>query len=814
LSKALRIVAPFLLLVFLIYGLGKRHGPLPALANFLHPFHGVWVPPDDELKQLDKIAKIPGLFAPVTVKFDSNRIPHVFAQNDEDLYAVQGFLVAMDRLFQMEFMVRAGKGRLSEVLGKRTLDLDIMFNRLGMREASQESFELMQRDELTRKALDAYSRGVNAYIATLKDRDLPFEYKLLEVKPIAWEPVNSAVIQKVMAYNLTFWPQDLLLSRSRSRISEEDFHALFPVNPDVDEPIVPNDTKFTFTPTVPVAPATEFQTSTNAILPVPTPHPGNGSNNWAVGSKKSTTGYPIVSNDIHLSLQLPSYWYEIQLATPKTNAYGGTLPGAPGIIVGFNDKVSWAVTNGMDDITDWFELKFRDENKYEYLHGGIWRPVVARDREILVRDSTPVTITLRRTHFGPIVNEETETPVNPLIARGLAMRWGALTPSNELKTFLNLNRAKNFKECKQAIESYQTPSQNFICADQSGDYGIIHQGQLPVRWLGQGRLVSDGTDPIYDWNSGYISNDQLPKLVKPSRGYVLSANQPATGKDYPYYLPGMYDNSFRARRIKEMLDEKPKLSPEDLIHMQADSLIVVARDIVPTLVRNLPSDEKWTRLEQAALEEIKKWDYRAESDRSGAVIYDKWMANLVEEIWNDNFPNSKNYYYPRTQQTARLILDEPKSKWFDRIETDEVETLPILALRSFKKAIGELEDKLGGRAEEWQWGEYQPATFPHFAKFPGLEGKDRKTRGHAHAVFSNRSIHGPVWKTVVALGPEVKAWGVYPGGQSGNPISRYYDSFLDTWASGDLKKLEFLKSPDDKLEHELRSIEFTRAGAP
>ena len=808
-KKTFRFIAPFLLLALLIFGFGRRHGPVPSLGKFLHPFHGAWVPPDDDLTRLAKVSKIPGLKAPVTVRVDSNRIPHIFAQNDEDLYAAQGFMVASDRLFQMEFLVRAASGRLSEVMGKRTAELDIMFQRLGMADAAVEALQEMERDDLTETAIKAYSRGVNAYIATLKKRDYPFEYKLLEHQPLEWSPLNTALIQKIMAYNLSFWPQDLLLSRSRSRISEQDFLELFPVDTDVDEPIIPKDTKWKFVSSAPTPPPTEFQASTNAILPVPTPNPGNGSNNWALSPKKSTTGYPIVSNDLHLGLQLPSFFYELQLSTPDQNVYGGTLPGAPGIIVGFNRKVSWAVTNGMDDVTDWFELKFRDANRYEYMYDGGWRPVVSRDRQLIVRDQAPITFTIRRTHFGPIVTEDEEVPLNPLIPRGLAMRWGALAPSNEVKTFLLLNRAKTFADCRKALEGYDTPSQNFICADLSGDIGLVHQGRLPVRWRGQGRLISDGSDPFYDWNFGSIPNEQLPAVVNPSIGYIASANQPVTDANYPYYLPGIYDNTFRARRIRELLTAKQKYSPEEIVKMQSDVLLVIARDLVPAMVGRLPKNEKWDTTERLALEAFKKWDFRFEPDRAGAVIYDKWMMNLVEEIWNDNFPNQKNFYFPRTYQTADLILKHPDSKWFDRIETDEVETLDMLLLRSYKKSIEEIKEKLGGRPEDWHWGDYQPATFQHFAKFPGLEGKEMKTRGHMHTIFANRyGNHGPVWKTVVAMGPKLKAWGIYPGGQSGNPISRYYDSFVQTWADGKLKELEFITDEKADLKGEIRELSF------
>ena len=261
---------------------------------------------------------------------DKDQIKHIFAESDDDLYTAQGYVLASERLWEMEFLARVTAGRLSEIMGRRTLEFDKYFVKLGVPQAAKESAELMLNDPLTGPAIRSYTSGVNAYIETLKPDDYPFEYKLLNIAPEKWAPVNAAYLLKFMAYDLAGHNRELLLSRSRSRVSKDDFDTLFPLDLTLDrpnlEPIVPKGTKFSFGSRAPEIPEVEFLPDLKALDPVPQPHPSNGSNNWAVTGKKSVTGKPILSNDIHLSLTLPSLWYQVQLVSPTQNVYGIALP--------------------------------------------------------------------------------------------------------------------------------------------------------------------------------------------------------------------------------------------------------------------------------------------------------------------------------------------------------------------------------------------------------------------------------------------------------------------------------------------------------
>ncbi len=805
-------VMPFALLFTLIVFLGRQNEMIPPLGIFLHPIQGAWMPPDDQLKSFTDEMVLPGLRSQVVVRFDSDRVPHVFAETDDDLYYAQGFIVASDRLWQMEFIARVAAGRLSEIFGPRALEHDKMFVRLGIPEAAAETTELASHDQAAQTALEAYAKGVNAYIATLTDKTLPFEYKLLNYRPEPWEPVKSALLLKFMAYNLSFFNRDLQLSRNQSRLSEQDFNELFPLDLSIPEPIIPRGTTWRFQSAPPPTPSQPFRVQVEQRFPtIPMPNPSNGSNNWAVAGKKSTTGRPIVSNDVHLDYAIPSHWYQMQLVSPNQNVAGATLPGAPGIILGWNRHIAWAVTNAGTDIVDWFDLRFRDQQRHEYLHGGQWRPVISRDHQIKVRGHKPVTVTLLRTHFGPIVYGETEDPPNPIIPKGLAMRWGALNPSNELKAFLLLNHAKNFGECRAAIEEIDTPAQNIICADAGGDIGIFHEGLFPMRWGGQGRMVSNGEDPAFDWQ-GWISRSELPLSINPSRGFVLSANQAPTDSGYPHYLGGQFEVPYRGMRIAEILSSKTRFSPQDMVEMQGDSLLILARDLVPIFLNRI-NKGKLSDVETEAVALLEKWDFRVEKESGAAVLFDEWFKRVRIAVWSDQFPSDKNYYVPRAFETARLIQKDPESKWFDRLETDERETLNDLIQVSLHDAIGELRRTLASRPGDWRWLAYQPASFTHFGRIPGLGVDDVQARGHAYTIFANQKKHGPVWKSVVALGPQPEAWAIYPGGQSGHPGSRYYANFLEDWAENRLHRVHYLSDSAAPLKGEMKQFRFVGSEA-
>lgn len=812
LLKALFFAAAFFALIWV---LNQRWGSAPAMGQFLSPYRGVWIhrhsPADSEQPGAYSLR---GLKGTVQILVDTHQVKHVFADNDEDLYFAQGWLVASERLWEMEFTVRVASGRLAEVMGRRALEVDRFFSKIGLPEAARQSAELVLNDPLTGPAVRAYTEGVNAYIRSIKDpRDLPFEYKLFETRPELWKPENATLLQKFMAYSLSAISRDLALTRSRARLSPADFEELFSLNEDLGETIVPRGIKWPFHVPSERHPEKSFAPDMRKLEPLPQPNPNNGSNEWAVTGKKSTTGRPILSNDIHLEYSLPSRWYEIQLVSPNQNVYGVTLPGAPGVILGFTPSLAWAVTNGGTDVMDWYELRYRDEKKSEYLYDGTWRPVISRELQIKVRGEPTQPLVVRQTHFGPIVYDESETPFFQFVPKGLAMRWAALDPSNELRSFLLLNRAKTVAECRAALETYLTPAQNFLCADNAGETGLWHMGRLPIRWAGQGRMVSDGSSSEWDWH-GWIPKERIPFYRNPERGYLSSANQSPADETYPYYLGLPVRDAYRGQRINELLKEKPKFSPQDFVQMQLDTLSIPARTVLPTLLKAIASDAGVLDAEaKRAFELIAKWNYRFDEKSSAAVIFDTWYAMLADRIWRPHFPNPDEYQYPSTLKMIALITQSPASKWFDNPDTPEHETLHEQALASFKDAVVAIGAKLGHDPERWTWGEFRPTRFQSDSHIPGLGSGEFPAAGATNTIFANQGIHGPVWKLVVALGPKPQAWGMYPGGQSGDPFSRHYDDTMDDWRAGRMKELAFLKSVDEPAARAMIRLQLTTDSA-
>lgn len=778
-----------ILALALVGAMKHRFGLMPPIGELLNPFNGSWKRAPHVFEKREGQLRAQGLREKVDIIVDADQITHVFAKNDHDLYFAQGYVVASERLWQMEFLVRTASGRLSEILGPKTLDYDTYFTRLGLPAAAEASATLMLQDPVTAEPLKAYADGVNAFIATLTPETMPIEYKLLGVKPRAWDPRTAGYLLKFMAWSLAGGASEVPLSRSEHVLGRAGFEELFPLDIKVPEPIIPPGTKQIVKSVAPPAPKEFFEPRVDSLQPMPTPHPSNGSNNWAVSGKKSTTGQPILSNDIHLSLTLPALWYEMQLTSPTQSVYGIALPGVPGIVLGFNRSIAWGATNGADDVMDWYQLRFRDEKQSEYYYDGVWHPVISREVKIPVRGQADVTLTLRETSTGPIVYPSNETPLSVSIGPGLALRWMALNESNEVKSFILMNRAKSSVEFRRALDGYQTPSMNFLVADNTGAIELWQFGRYPLKWKGQGRLIGDGSSSAYDWK-GYLTADEVPHVRNPARGFISSANQPpfAPG-DSPFYFGWPFETPYRITRINEMLRAKKTFAPEDFIRMQRDTLSVSMRELTPLLrsaLRGVALNER----ETAALKTLDGWDFRFEEDSRGAPLAYAWYKEIELGLWSRLLPDRKAYWYPSLPKTIE-ILQDPKSHWYDNPATDVVETRATVVHDALSRAIADVAKACA--VDSCTWAHYRPTNLEHIGKIPGLGVDGMPGAGMEHTVFANTGTHGPVWKMVVAVGTDgPRAWGVYPGGQSGDPFSPHFADFLPAWRRGDMKPLRFM----------------------
>ena len=795
LLRWIKFAVAFSLTLALTWALNTSHGPVPPFGKFLTPYGGFWrngeAATDFARRQT---LQLPALQAAVQVRFDDRRVPHIFARNDHDLYYAQGYLTARDRLWQMEFMTRVAAGRLAEVVGPGRLEMDRFFRRMGMVYGAQHSLDSMMADPTTRTVLTAYSAGVNAYINSLTPADYPFEYKLLNYAPEPWEPLKCSLLLKLMAFDLSGRSDDLRMSNALHRYGGAVVNDLFPDYPRREDPIVPVGTPLTFTPAAVPATPPSFRAALSDRVPRHEPDPELGSNNFAISAARSASGYPILANDPHLQLNLPSIWYQVQLAAPGVNVYGVTIPGAPTVIIGFNQHAAWGVTNTGADVMDWYQLKFKDDTKREYWYGGRWLPVRRVVERLRVRGQPDRLDTVLYTRFGPVVYDRAEKPFSPQTPVNHALRWTAHDGANEVRAFYQLDRARTYADYLAALTHYGSPAQNFIFADNEKDIAIRPNGRFPRKWPEQGKFILDGTDPAYDWH-GWVPAAENPLSKNPARGFVSSANQFPAGPGYPYYLGWSFGGWDRGHRLNERLAQMRGATPDSLRLLQLDNLNVNARLMLPRLL-SLVEAKGLTANEQAAYQEMRRWNYHYDADALAPGIFELWYGNLLKRIWDDDFgpATGLEMRYPSRDRTNTLILSQDTSRWLDDRRTPARETLPALARASFRFAVDSLTRKFGPLNDRWHWANQKSTDILHLAQLPGFGRLDLNVGGGAGIVNAISERNGPSWRMVVALGPRPQGYGIFPGGQSGNPGSRYYDDMINPWIAGELDELVFLQS--------------------
>ncbi len=806
--KIVKFIVSLIAAAGLTYALNRPLGAIPALGQLFSPFEGFWQNGESKLSLPPANLQLAGAKDEIDIVFDDNHVPHVFAKNDHDAYFAQGYLVARDRLWQMEFYTLAASGRLSEVVGERALELDRYSRRMGMADAAKKVYENGKTDKIFDEVLNAYTEGVNTYIKQLKYKDLPVEYKIIGYQPEEWSPYKTILMMMNMRNVLNGGSDDFRMTNALSKYGMDVVKDLFPNYPTNESPIIPAGTKWDFTPVaVPAAPA---QVSANANISeplafnIPTHSPEIGSNNWVVSGTKSATGLPILANDPHLQLTLPSIWYQMQLCTPTMNVYGACLPGAPGVVIGFNKDIAWGVTNVGSDVMDFYQIKFKDKTKKEYWYNGAWKPTTMRVEEFVVK-GRPESLkdTVFSTHHGPIVyNVASEKNLNQTVPAGHAMRWIALEKEGtDLMAFYYLNRAKNYADYRKALTYYVAPAQNFIFASNENDISITPNGKLPLKWKEQGKFIMDGSNPANDWQ-GWIPTEQNPTAKNPAQGFLSSANQFSTDPTYPYYLGWKFAPSERAIRINERLAAMQKATVDSLRLLQNDNFNVEARAILPELMEILNSDS--SNNANAAYQVLTKWNMKNDASEMGATIFERWVKELRYMIWEDEFSmKDKNnpMNYPSRSRTWDMVKKQPTAKWFDNVSTkDKQETMQDIVKSSFKATIDSLTMKLGPMTPvTWAWNQVKSTDINHLGRLPGFGRQDIPNGGGGGIVNATTEVNGPSWRMVVQLDKGwPKAYGLYPGGQSGNPASPFYDNMIDKWAKGELNELLFMKTKDEK----------------
>lgn len=790
-KKIIQLLASAGASLLLFWMLSIPLGPAPPLGPFLNPAGGFWANASID-KPLDDITIAnSALSDSVNIYFDEHRIPHIFARNTEDLYFAQGYITARDRLWQMEFQTHAAAGRLSEILGEQTLQYDRYQRRIGMNYAAEQALEGLMEDPQTAAAVRAYAAGVNAWINRLSPDDYPLEYKILNYAPEQWTPKKTGLLFKYMTYMLAGTNQDVRMSNTRAYFGDAFIKNVLDIESDLNMPVIPAGTPWNLEPKQTQMPDSTFIPSIVRDVAPFQPNPANGSNNWAVSGSKTASGYPILANDPHLNMTLPSIWYAVQLHGPEQNVMGVTLPGAPAVIIGFNEDIAWGTTNVSADVWDWYEIQFRDSTLNEYRYDGQWQSTDKRIENIKIKGQDAFIDTVTYTHHGPITQSFGGENVRSNVPKYHAMRWIAHEKSNELKYFININKAQNYEDYREALKHFESPSQNWVFADNN-DIAITVTGKFPLKWEEQGRYISDGSDPQYDW-SGWIPFEQIPTIRNPERGFVSSANQNPTGPSYPYYLDDDFASFGRGRRINERLAAMQNITPDDMQQLQLDTYNYRAEIGLPILRNHLRTDTL-SETAQEAYTLLQDWKLENNGEQIAPSLFSYWWNAFYMALWGDEYSTTDlPMKWPASDETIQLVKNDSTLRWIDNVSTPDQETLTDLVNQSFSEALQNLADDFGPFGDNWKWGYVNNTNIRHVAQIPGLGHQKVFTDGSGTTINAVSGSHGPSWRMVVQLGPEIKAWGIYPGGQSGHAGSRYYDNMIDDWNSGQLYPLWFMK---------------------
>lgn len=775
--RFVRALVPLILTVVVLFILDRPLGALPALGRLLDPVNG-WGA-NAEAKDMDYGGKLglEGVEKEVHVWFEDRMVPHVLAASDGDLYFTQGYIHARFRLWQMDMQTRAAAGRISEVAGEKAVIFDRTQRRKGMVFAAEHSLKTMEEEPRTKAMLDAYTAGINNYIAGLAYKWLPLEYKLMGFTPEPWTNLKTALLLKYMADDLTGYTEDIPLTILKGQLSAEEFERFFPQRLKGSVPVVPSGTRFEqrSLPTVKAPGDSVWAHWSNpgmtAALAGAREEPGGiGSNNWALSGAHTKDSSVVLCNDPHLGLNLPSLWFEMQLQCPGMNVYGVSLPGAPGIVIGFNDSLSWGLTNNYRDVKDFYEIEAIDRDFYRF--DGGQRNFVKKAEVIKVKGKADVIDTVYYTVHGPVTYDERfEDPSGS--KKTLAVCWMAHRGTNELLSLYLLNRARNYIEFTEAILHFECPAQNIVYADRSGNIAIWGQGQFINKWKDQGRYVMKGNTSATLWGED-IPMTENPHVLNPPQGYLASANQVTTDSTYPYWYNG-YFYDFRAWRINELLAGRDSTSAEQEEHLQTDVKSVLARNTLPLMLRAISGTPG------QYVKDLEKWDFDLKAESGPAALYQIWWTMFYEKLWKDKTGKITGLLNPSPERTMQLLTED--SSFYPVVRATYQQAKDSFARHFTKDAFYA------------PWYQVKGTQLTHLAKIDAFSYKDIFAGGWGNVINAMKKTHGPSWRMIVEMGRKgITAYGVYPGGQSGNPGSRYYGNFINHWAGGRYYTISFLSA--------------------
>jgi penicillin amidase len=603
-----------------------------------------------------------------------------------------------------------------------------------------------------------------------------------------------------MADMLTGYAQSLEDVQAFDLLDRDIFSLLFPTIDRVDDPVIPKGTPWPFKPLPMPSPVgrAEMERTIDPSLGfknnfAKAHRPIDGSNNWAISGKKTATGRPYLAADLHINLRLPAAWYGIHLMTPSLNVTGISLPGAPGILVGFNESIAWGVTNAAWSVRDWYAIDFKDSTCSEYYCGSLLLKAQKVVEAIKVRDAEVVYDTVVYTHVGPIVYDDCFNEGR--YYKNLAMRWEGHHPGNEIFAFYLLNRAKNLNDFEKALTYYCVPIQNFVFASVENDIAMQVAGHLPLRFKDQGRFVMPAKLAAYH-SPSYIPASHQPRVVNPLQAYVSSANQRTTDRTYPYYYFQFFEEPYRNRRINQLLGPSQKVDAKAMMRLQNDNYNLAAQENLAFLLQCVDTAQLENDQVQA-YGTLLSWNFENDTVQVAPSIFEAWQKKLISLLWP-----------PLPLKDCLLVLPTPSFYHVMQALKNQSNTLSLklgsytslqaLVLDSFKGAVKDLQGWQEKHQKPYKWGDYHPITIPHLAYIDSFGLKGVCVGGGEGIVNANQESHGASVRLLVSLEKTPRGWLIYPGGQTGHPGSPYYTQLVEDWCKGRYVPLSLTLPPKGK----------------
>ncbi len=752
---------------------------------------------------------VPGFDRPVEIVRDREGVAHIFAQTEMDASAALGFAHAQDRLWQLEMNRRIANGRLAEIVGTPGLETDRFLRTIGIRRTAEAIWTNVDAD--TRAHLLAYSRGVNAFLET-SAAPLPPEFQILRApKPEPWTPVDSIGWSLMMALDLggNLGNEIMRLRLAQAGMSMERIGQILPPYPGETWPALPDYTALY------KALGPEARAAADAIRPFEIGLEGIGSNNWVVSGARSETGKPLLANDPHLGLSAPALWYFARMTSPAGTVIGASLPGAPGIILGRNERIAWGFTNTGPDVQDLYIEKVDGRDPMLYQTPGGWQRFETVQERIKVRGAADVTLTVRISRHGPVISDGASRGANKATPRGyaLALRWTALSADNlTVQAASRMNRAGNWPEFLEAVRHFHAPQQNMVYADVDGNIGFVAAGQVPIRKPDndlRGLFPAPGWDARYDW-AGFIPFDELPREFNPERGYRLTANERITPGGYPHHITSEWATPHRADRIRELLTARDKHSLDSFRAIQADHRSNAVREMLPLLLAAYPGgDAERQRVtpprERQVLDLLKAFDGMMAIDRAEPLIATAWLRELSRLVTVDDLtPRLFEDYWDQRQVFMMSVLRDEAgaANWCaNRRMPAQSGSCAMLVSRALELALDDLEKRYGADRAAWRWGLAHDARSEHrpFSRVASLArffdvrvpvpGDTYTINVNRHTIRNDEepfvSRHSASLRALYDMADPERSLFIHSTGQSGLPTSSLYRNLSERWARVD-----------------------------